>query len=196
MINLHEYKPSEADISNPVWWKDNSPEGTTHYLPDQPAVARAFIKEDGDILYYSYGHGFSWIHWGVKKMKSCYKLIERPKEKKGMKGSDKVMVELTGYQVAKLYAVLGSCNGGLEYETRPSLYSQARDLLGLSDDFWVGHFLNKLPLINFYGLEENLYKAVLEPENPVLTEAQKKALELKETIAKAQKQLEELEKEI
>lgn len=110
-----------------------------------------------------------------------------------MKGSDKVMVELTGYQVATIYALIGRSEIGNKNESC-DLYDTLEELLGVRNALPVGY--NFPDRIDFVEFEKELYKAVLELETPILTEAQKKALELKEAIAKAQKQLEELEKEI
>lgn len=121
-------------------------------------------------------------------------LEEISKEKKGMKGSDKVMVELTGYQVATIYALIGKC----QFSDKSDSYGLYKCLGNiLSMQVVIPEHKDFPEYITFSkDFEEKLYKALLEPENPVLTEAQKKALELKETIAKAQKQLEELEKQI
>lgn len=115
---------------------------------------------------------------------------EIKKEYKGMKGSDKVMVELTGYQVAKLYALVGATECG-KFCQSTQLYIQLAKILD-SKDYTL--FFDKIDFTR--ETESRIYQALLEPEAPSLTEAQKKALEIKETIAKAQKQLEELEKEI
>lgn len=158
---------------------ENYPEGTKiarghvdAYADDEESVSFTFPDGEWDYLYKD--------------------LIEDiPKEYKGMKGSDRVMVELTGYQVATLWALLGNTQSGNKNNAL-SLFIAFNEIL--SADPSDVPYQDQIE----FGLafEENLYKAVLEPETPILTEVQKKALELKETIAKAQKQLEELEKEI
>lgn len=94
MIDLDYYEPTKEELADPGWWKANVPEGATHYLPDQAGVSQAYIKETENTLYYSYGTCREWTHWGTKQMKERYTFIQRPKEKKFMKGSDKVMIEL------------------------------------------------------------------------------------------------------
>ncbi len=98
---------------------------------------------------------------------------EIKKEYKGMKGSDKVMVELTGYQVAKLYAVMGSANG----PSSACSWFKFRDLLGDNyQKIYNEHILGKpreerLNYNKYVSLWESV---ILEPETPALTEALKK----------------------
>lgn len=112
-----------------------------------------------------------------------------------MKGSDKVMVELTGYQVAMIYTILAKSEVNHKAKSF-SLFKLLSECLGSIQASDLPQHKDFPQYIPFNLVADSVYKAVLEPETPVLTEAQKKALELKETIAKAQQQLEELEKNL
>lgn len=194
MIDLDTYVPTKEELDDLNWWKSNSPEETTHYLPETDFASAAWVKKIGEYYCYSYSKDQSWVSWkGGYRCESDF--IEKPKEYKGMKGSDKVMVELTGYQVAKLYAVMGHTNG----PDRSNSWFKFQEVLGDSiQEIHNKHFRGKKyeDVRNYANYREEWESVILEPETPVLTEAQKKALELKETIAKAQKQLEELEKNL
>lgn len=144
--------------------------------------ANAYLDDDESVSFTFSDRCWYYLHKG--------QIEEIKKDYKGMKGSDKVMVELTGYQVAKLYALIGATECGTLCQST-QLYIQLAKILN-SKDYQL--FFDKIEFSE--DLEVKIYEVLLEPETPVLTEAQKKALELKDTIAKAQKQLEELEKEI
>ena len=108
-----------------------------------------------------------------------------------MKPTDKITAEITLAELAKIYLLEGCCNGGLP----SSLYYKAEDIFGIKwfDDFDT--FSKKLNLpenIAFWGREDEFLSMFFEQE----TEQQKRIWELKETIAKAQQQIEELEGEM
>lgn len=197
MGTLFGRRVTEEDVNSLSWWKANAPGMADYILKDGNGLPSEWcIIRVGYVYSVKSNAAFCRSYdllGSYEELKGH--LIQKPKEKKGMKGSDKVMVELTGYQVAKLYAVMGHTNG-------PDLcnsWFKFQELLGDSiQEIHNKHFRGKKyeDVRNYANYREEWESVILEPETPLLTEAQKKALELKETIAKAQKQLEGLEKEI
>ena len=191
MFNLNTGTPTEEQLKDPKWWNENTLEGTTHYLPTMYGVHSAWIKCDKNTVFFNYEAVQGWNQWHSFESYINAYLIKRPEENKRMKGSDVVSVELTGYELAKIYAILGHVNGD------PSVWRKVQKLLKDPEQAIYNSIMQyKSNTESYMQYCDIWHKAILEPETPVLTEAQKKALELKETIAKAQQQLEELEKQI
>ena len=107
-----------------------------------------------------------------------------------MKPTDKITVEITLAELAKIYAVMGRANG----ETVDKLFWRARELFG--DIVIDPRMRDKIEeiisggIIDYYRIEKEWIDTLFKQE----TEQQRRIRELKETIAKAQQQLEELEK--
>lgn len=106
-----------------------------------------------------------------------------------MKPEDKITVEITLGELAKVMLLEGRCNGSLGED----LYNKARSVFGIDwYDSSVDTFAAKIGLVDtvdFYNNHAELLNIFFNRE----TEQQKQISELKETIQKAQKQIEELE---
>ena len=104
-----------------------------------------------------------------------------------MKPNDKITVEITLAELAKIYAIMGCSNGG----TYTSLYYKGRELFDCAALDWQVAFksITNNGLIDYDKIEEAWLKHLFKKE----TDEQRKIRELKETIAKAQQQIKELE---
>jgi len=103
-----------------------------------------------------------------------------------MKPTDKITVEITLAELAKIYAVMAHTTG-----TSSFLYALADEIFKGAPTF-QGNMEDHIGqgVINYHLIEEEWLDSLFPQE----TEQEKRIRELKETIAKAQQQIEELEK--
>lgn len=105
-----------------------------------------------------------------------------------MKPTDKITVEITLAELAKIYAIMGRSNGSHAGWT---LYGEGYGLFGAIDGAWNDKLKDIIAdgIINYHQIEKEWVDYIFKQE----TEQQKRIRELKETITKAQQQIEELE---
>ncbi len=123
---------------------------------------------------------------GVWIQGSQFKLTKE--EPKRMKPTDKITVEITLAELAKIYAVMGKANG----ETYCSLYRVAKDKLdplGKRTDFMED--IKGAAVLDYYNYESEFLKLMF-PQPPKKSKEQIKIEELQSTIDKAARELKEL----
>ena len=117
----------------------------------------------------------------------AFELIKEPEVKKNIKPEDEVTLEVkTTYRdLASAYAVLGRTNG----KDNHAIYLHIKNMI---DADGSAHKLidSHLKCIEYYSIQGEV-ESLLFPQE---TEQQKQIRELKETIEKAQRQIEELQK--
>ena len=104
-----------------------------------------------------------------------------------MKPNDKISVEITLAELAKIYAVMAYSTG-----TSSSLYALAGKIFeGVVNLGILGSMEDHIGqgVIHYHAVEKEWLDSLFSQE----TEQQKRIRELKETIAEAQQQIEELE---
>ena len=123
----------------------------------------------------------------IKTFPEDFELYEEPKLKKNIKAEDEVTLEVkTTYRdLASAYAVLGRTNG----KDNCAIYLHIKGMIdaeGVASELINSH----LKVIDYYSIQDEV-ESLLFPQE---TEHQKQIRELEETIEKAQKQIEELQK--
>lgn len=107
-----------------------------------------------------------------------------------MKPTDKITVEITLAELAKIYAVMGFA----PIETTDKLFLKAHEFFGgIVIDLKMRKKIKEIidgGIIDYYRIEKEWLDTLFKQE----AEQQRRIRELKETIAKAQQQLEQLEK--
>lgn len=104
-----------------------------------------------------------------------------------MKPTDKITVEITLAELAKIYAIMAHASG-----TSSFLYALADEMFdGVVNHEILGELEDCIGqgVIRYHLVEKEWLDSLFSQE----TEQQKRIRELKETIAKAQQQIEELE---
>lgn len=104
-----------------------------------------------------------------------------------MKPTDKITVEITLAELAKIYAVMAHTTGTFSflYALADEIFKGAPTFQGNMEDH-IGQ-----GVINYHLIEEEWLDSLF-PQDPEL-QKQKRIRELKETIAKARQQIKELE---
>lgn len=140
------------------------------------------IASDGAIVVDNmFGHNGNAVCWP----EAFEKIKEEPKQ---MKATDKITVEITLAELAKIYAVMGKCNG----ETSSSLFELAGKTLDPENkrsDFMDN--IKAADTVYFHRYERDFMKLMF-PEPPKKSKEQIKIEELQETIDKAARELKEL----
>lgn len=106
-----------------------------------------------------------------------------------MKPTDKINVEITLAELAKIYAVMSHATG-----TSSTLYQLGDEKFSaVADRDIMNDLVNHISrgVICYHEIEDDWLNSIFNRE----TEQQKRIRELKETIAKAQRQIEELEEQ-
>ena len=112
-------------------------------------------------------------------------VTEEPKQ---MKATDKITVEITLAELAKIYAVLGKCSG----HKCSDLYSLAQKTFDVENKRL--EFMNDIEgadVLKYHNYEDAFLKLMF-PEPPKKSKEQIKIEELQETIDKASRELKEL----
>ena len=109
-------------------------------------------------------------------------------EPKQMKPTDKITVEITLAELAKIYAVMGKCNG----ETLSSLFKLAGKTLDPENK--RGDFMDNIKAADtvYFHRYEREFMKLMFPEPPKKSKEQIKIEELQSTIDKAARELKEL----
>lgn len=133
----------------------------------------------------------------------CYHIKEEPRdsvwiqgsqfkltkeEPKQMKATDKITVEITLAELAKIYAVLGKCSG----HKCSDLYSLAQKTFDVENKRLK--FMNDIEgadVLKYHNYEDEFLKLMF-PEPPKKSKEQIKIEELQSTIDKAARELKEL----
>jgi|SRR5690606_40071 len=108
-----------------------------------------------------------------------------------MKPTDKITVEITLAELARIYAVMGKVTAAADC----TLWDKAKELLDPKGEVYgaiivARHDGRTTTTLQYHAYREEWLNALFKQE----TEQEKRIRELKETIAKAQQQIEELEK--
>src|SRR5690554_849310 len=103
-----------------------------------------------------------------------------------MKPTDKITVEVTLAELARIYAVMGKATAGGD----GPLWGKAKELLDPKREVYDAIIAarDRLSTLQYHTYQEAWLNALFNQE----TEQQKRIRELKETITKAQQQIEEL----
>lgn len=130
------------------------------------------------------------VKFGDKPLEVIYSWRVEPmtEEPKQMKATDKITVEITLAELAKIYAVMGKCNG----ETSSSLFELAGKTLDPENkrrDFMDN--IKAADTVYFHRYERE-FMSLMFPERPKKSKEQVKIEELQETIDKAAREIKEL----
>lgn len=108
-------------------------------------------------------------------------------QSKRLKPEDKITVEITLAELARVYAVMGKVDGGIG----DTIWQKAKEILDPRREIYNGMMLGSPAehVLKYTHYCREWERALFHRE----TEQQKQIRELKETIQKAQQQIEELE---
>lgn len=139
--------------------EDGSPNGTDYFVINDPQYqGNGLVKTDVEII----------------------------KEKKQMKATDKITLELTGKQLAKIYAVMGKTNGSFQN----CIWDKAKEILDphleIYDKIVGGK--GKLEVMDYCSYEDAWLKALFEEKS----EAQLQLEKLQDQIAQLTKEADTL----
>ena len=130
------------------------------------------------------------VKFGNKPLEVIYYWRVEPvtEEPKQMKATDKITVEITLAELAKIYAVLGKCSG----HKCSDLYSLAQKTFDVENKRL--EFMNDIEgadVLKYHNYENDFLKLMF-PQPPKKSKEQIKIEELQETIDKAARELKEL----
>ena len=130
------------------------------------------------------------VKFGDKPLEVIYSWRVEPvtEEPKQMKATDKITVEITLAELAKIYAVLGKCSG----HKCSDLYSLAQKTFDVENKRL--EFMNDIEgadVLKYHNYENDFLKLMF-PQPPKKSKEQIKIEELQSTIDKAARELKEL----